>query len=149
MSQVTPRMRECARQLIACEASEREPAETKTPVAFAVCEKLRSYLAVLLGEAGFAGLLSRALALARAEVSGLRAVYFKADGSFEGLEGLEAQVEGKELAEGGVVLVAQLLRLLAAFIGEDVTLRLLRQVWPKLPIQDLKFGNAEEDEEAA
>jgi hypothetical protein len=142
-------MRECARQLIACEANERTSAETNIPPALAVCEKLRSHLAVLLGEAGFAGLLSRALALASAEVAGLRAVHLKADGAFEGWEGLEAQVARNELAEGGVVLVAQLLRLLAAFIGEDLTLRLVREVWPKLALDDLEFGNAEEDEEAA
>jgi hypothetical protein len=42
------------------------------------------------------------------------------------------------MAEGSVVLVAQLLALLVAFIGENLTLRMVREVWPKLPqINDL------------
>ena len=35
---------------------------------FLVCEKLRPHLAMLMGNAGFRALLSRALALAKAEV---------------------------------------------------------------------------------
>jgi len=38
-----------------------------------------------------------------------------------------------------VLLVAQLLGLLVAFIGENLTLRLMRDVWPKLSLEDLKF----------
>jgi circadian clock protein KaiC len=38
---------------------------------------------------------------------------------------------------GGVALLAQLLGLLVAFIGENLTLRLVREVWPKAPLNDL------------
>jgi hypothetical protein len=30
-----------------------------------------------------------------------------------------------------------------AFIGELLTLRLVRDVWPKLPLNDLDFGKGE------
>jgi len=46
--------------------------------------------------------------------------------------------------EGRVVLLAQLLGLLVAFIGEDLTLRLVREVWPKLSINDVNFGKGDE-----
>ena len=39
----------------------------------------------------------------------------------------------KDLTNGRVVLLAHLLGLLVAFIGEDLTQRLLREAWPKLP----------------
>src|SRR6185312_7598971 len=109
--------------------------EAETPTAvFSVIDKLRPQLAALMGTVGFRALASRALALANAEVPWLRAVHVKADGSFEGLAELEAQVDPEEIFEGGIVLLAQLLGLLVAFIGEDLTLRLVREVWSKLSL---------------
>ena len=58
-----------------------------------------------------------------------------AEGSLEGWDELErgAQVDPDKIAEGGVVLLAQLLGLLVAFVGESLTLRFVLDVWPKLP----------------
>jgi hypothetical protein len=99
-----------------------------------------------MGKVGFRELLSRALALANAEVPWLRAVHVKADGSFEGLDELGAQVDPDEIFEGRVVLLAQLLGLLVTFIGEDLTLRLVREVWPKLSLNNLDFGKGDKNE---
>jgi hypothetical protein len=52
-------------------------------------------------------------------------VHVKPDGSLEGLSNLR-----NEDAEAGVVLIAQLLGLLVAFIGESLMLRILLDVWP-------------------
>jgi hypothetical protein len=127
-------MRDLAERLVAYETKANKSSKTKTLAAFLVGEKLRPDLAALMGSVGFRALLSRALALANAEVPWLRAVHVKADGSFEGLAELEAQVDPEEIFEGGIVLLAQLLGLLVAFIGEDLTLRLVREVWSKLPL---------------
>lgn len=127
-------MRDLAERLVAYETKANKSSRTKTLAAFLVGEKLRPDLAALMGNVGFRALLSRALALANAEVPWLRAVHVKADGSFEGLDELEAQVDPDEIFEGGIVLLAQLLGLLVAFIGEDLTLRLVREVWSKLPL---------------
>jgi hypothetical protein len=70
----------------------------------------------------------------------------KADGSLEGLEELNAKRNPDELFEGGVVLVAQLLGLLVAFIGETLTLRFVREVWPEVPLDDLDFGKGGKNE---
>jgi len=139
MSRATPTMRDFAERLIALETRGNEASETRTPAAFHVCEKLRPHLATLMGNGGFRALLSRALALANAEVSWLRAVHVKADGSLEDLEELHEQVAPAEFFEGKVVLLAQLLGLLVAFIGENLTLRLVREIWPKAPLNDLDF----------
>jgi hypothetical protein len=138
-------MRDLAERLIAYETRENKSSETKTPAACLVGEKLRPHLAILMGNVGFRALLSRALALANAEVPWLRAVHVKADGSFEGLDELGAQVDPDEIFEGCVVLLAQLLGLLMAFIGEDLTLRLGREVWPKLSLDDLDFGKCDKN----
>ena len=140
MSRATPKMRDFAERLIAY--------ETKPPAVFLVGEKLRPHLATLMGNVGFRALLSRALALANAEVPWLGAVHVNADGSFEGLDKLGAQVDPDEIFEGCVVLLAQLLGLLVAFIGEDLTLRLVREVWPKLSLNDLDLGTGDNNEKA-
>src|SRR5680860_328028 len=146
MSRATPKMRDFAGRLIAYETRENRSSETKTPVACLVGEKLRPQLAALMGNVGFRALLSRALALANAEVSWLRAVHVNADGSFEGLDELGAQVDPDEIFEGCVVLLAQLLGLLVAFIGEILTLRLVREVWPKLSLNDFDLGTGDKNE---
>ena len=129
-------MRDFSERLIAHATRENKSSETETPAIFLVVEKLRPNLVTLLGNIGFRALLSRALVLTNSEIAWLRAVHVKADGSLEGLHELEAQLDPEEIAEGRVVLLAQLLGLLVVFIGESLTLRLVRDVWPKLSLDD-------------
>lgn len=139
-------MRDFARRLIAYETNETRSSATKIPPAFHVSEKLRPHLTTLMGNGGFRALVSRALVLATADVAWLRAVTVKADGSLTVLEELHAQLESYELIEGRVVLLAELLGLLIAFIGENLTLRLVREVWPKIPLHDLDLERGVEYE---
>jgi hypothetical protein len=132
-------MRHLSQCLIAYETRRNKSSAKKTPAAFHVGDKLRPQLATLMGNVGFHALLSRALAMANAEVAWLRAVHVKADGSLEGLDELEAQVYPEEIFEGKVVLLAQLLGVLVVLIGENLTLRIVREVWPKLSPNDLDF----------
>lgn len=112
------------------------PSDEAAPV-FRVCEKLRLALSQLTGVGGFRSLLSRALALAGAEVPWLRAVHIKANGSLEGVEALQAKLTKEEISLGEVTLVARLLGLLVTFIGPALTERLVQDIWPT--IEDLKF----------
>jgi hypothetical protein len=143
MSQSTPQMLDFAERLIACETRGNKSSGTNTPGAFPVCEKLRPHLATLMGNTGFRALLSRALARAEADVPSLRAMQVKADGSLAALDKPEVQADPEERAKGSVVLVAQLLDLLAAFIGETLMLRIVCDAWPKLSLNDLDFGNGD------
>ena len=146
MIQATPQMRDFAERLIAYETTGNKSSGAKTPAGFPVCEKLRPHLATLMGNTGFRALLSRALARARSEVPSLRAVQVKADGSLAGLDKLEVQADPVELARGSVVLVAQLLGLLVAFIGETLMLRIVCDVWPKMSLDDFGFGGGDKNE---
>ena len=74
------------------------------------------------------------------EVPCLGAVRVKADGTLEMVEEHYAQRDPDKLFEGRVVLLAQLLGLLMAFIGENSTLRVVREVWPKVPLDGFDFG---------
>jgi hypothetical protein len=141
-------MRKVATRLMAHEASGNESPETKNPATFPVLEKLGPHLATLMGNAGFRGLLVRSLALASEEVRWLRALHVRSDGSLTGLQELHGQLAPKLFLEGRIVLLAQLLGLLAAFIGEDLTLRLLARVWPELSLSDWDFGKGGKSEKA-
>jgi hypothetical protein len=140
MSRTTPHMRNFAQRLIADEARGHPPAVPLPPTDFKACEKLRPTLATLMGNAGARALLLRALALAQGEVPWLRAVQVKADGTLARGEQRDGQLALEDLVEGRVVMLAQLLGLLVAFIGENLTLHLVRDVWPKVRLDDVEFG---------
>ena len=95
--------------------------------AAAVCEALRIALTKVAGSEGFAALLRRALALAGAQVPTLQSVKIKPDGHLEGLDEVDA--------DAAVALTAHLLGLLVTFIGEPLTLRLLREAWPDAALE--------------
>jgi hypothetical protein len=133
-------MRGFAKRLLEYETLRNESSEAKTPAGFHVTDKLRAQLATLMGKVGFRALLSRALALANAEVSWLGAVNVNGDGALEGLEALHAQLDPAEFREGKVVLLAQLLGLLEAFIGPGLTSRLVGEIWPEISFDDLDSG---------
>lgn len=132
MSTAPPEIRDFARRLVALEAARDEPPVTGGSPAVRVCEKLRLPLARLAGTEGFRALLSRAVALAKSEVHSLGAVVVRADGSLEGLDGAGHDQDAGAGGEGGVAVVARLLDLLATFIGEPLTLRLVRDAWPEV-----------------
>jgi len=148
MSRASPKIRHFAKRLTVYERRRNTPSETKIPPPFQVCEKLRVHLAIFMGNTGFRELLSCALPRAQAEIPWLGAVKVKADGAFEGLEELNAKRNPDELLEGGVVLVAQLLGLLTAFIGQTLTLRFVREIWPEVPLDDLNSGKEGRNEKA-
>jgi hypothetical protein len=119
------------------ESAAAKPAGVNNSPAFRVCEKLRQPLSRLAGVAGFRSLLSRALALANDEVRWMKAIHVRADGSLEGLDEAQSQLSETEIADGEIVLIAQLIGLLATFIGEELTLRLVQESWPNAAFDDM------------
>jgi hypothetical protein len=135
-------MRSIALCLIKYETQGNDTSETDNST-FQVTDRLRPHLATLMGNGGFRALLARALALAGAEVSWLRQIQVSADGTLEGLKTAHAALKPAEFREGGVVLLAQLLGLLVAFIGPGMTSRLVGELWPQLAIDHVDFGNGD------
>ena len=138
-----PEMRDLAQRLLSYEASAdntSEPVETTT---LRVYQKLRLSLSELAGSAGFHALASRALALARSEVPSLSAVQVGTDGNLEGLSTIEPsmKVEQDRVHDGGIILISRLLGLLFIFLGEALTLSLLREAWPGAVLDDRNSGN--------
>ncbi|THD79392.1 MAG: hypothetical protein E7812_09990 [Phenylobacterium sp.] len=108
--------------------------------AFPVTDKLRPHLATLVGRGGVRALLMRALVLAAAEVAWLHAAQVGPDGDLEGLEAIGAGLDPAEFLEGRIVLLAQVLGLLVAFIGPSLTSTLVGEIWPQVPFKARDFG---------
>jgi len=130
MSTASPEIQDLARRLLAFEAAHDDSFDARLDVAVKVIEELRLRLIRLAGVDGFRSLLSRALTLAKAELPSLNLVHVRADGSLEGFDGIEGSQEAGPAGQAGIVLVAHLLELLVTFVGEPLTLRLVRDKWP-------------------
>jgi hypothetical protein len=142
MNTATPAIQNLARWLIALEAA-RDPSDELVGEAVRACEKLRVPLAKLAGVAGFRSLMTRAMALATAEVPWLASVQVQADGSLEGFDAAGLHQGAVPGGEAGVVVVAQLLGLLVTFIGEPLTLRFVRDAWPDASVAGMDAGSGE------
>lgn len=95
-------------------------------VATQVVDELRLRLVKLAGIDGFRSLLARALVMARKEAPSLCDVQVRDDGT---LQGFDVEHLHQANAEAGAILVAHLLDLLITFIGEPLTLQLVRDAW--------------------
>ena len=146
MSRASSKLRHFAKRLTVYERGASKISDTKTPPAFQVCENLRVYLVTMLGNAGFRELVACALPRAQAEIPWLGALHVGTDGALEGLEKLSEKHSQDELFEGGIVLLAQLLGLMVAFMGEELTLRFVGEVWRDVPLGDLAFGRGVKNE---
>ena len=120
MNEPSASIRELARRLLAIEAEHPDGDAS-------VVETLRVSLTRFAGQDGVRALMRRAVVVARAEVSVLDAVTVGDDGS---IEGIDETAEGAN--EAAAAVTAHLLWLLVTFIGEAMTLRLVREEWPDI-----------------
>ena len=146
-------MRDLARRLLAYEAAADKSSGPMDSPTLRVYEKLRQCLMSLAGLASFQSIAARALVLAQAEVPSLCAVQVTAEGTLEGLGDVELQSSTEKSQTGGqqagddppgnagAVLVACILDLLHTFLGEALTLSLLRNAWPDATLDDRSSGN--------
>jgi hypothetical protein len=129
-------MRELSRRLLAASRSASAPTASE---AVLVSDRLRASLTRFAGPDGFTSLLRRALALASAELPPLQCVKVTVDGRLDGWEAFAAESGPGEKSPANVAAVAitgHLLGLLVTFIGEPLTLRLVRDAWPDLALND-------------
>ena len=144
----SPKTQDLARCLLSYEAMSAKSSESMESITISVYEKLRQSLSAFAGVAAFESLAFRALTQAKSEAPSLWPVQVAKDGSLQGLGGFESQNDiDKDLAgksppgEGEIILIARLLGLLLLFIGEALTLSLLRVTWPGAALDDCNSEN--------
>lgn len=127
-------IRDWAKRLLAAETVNQSGSETQADGALRVSEKLRVPLTRFVGADGFTALLRRAVALARRDVPLLGNVKVTADGRLEGIK--ETTADAGTDIEAVAAITEHLLGLLVIFIGESLTLRLLRDAWPDASLEE-------------
>ncbi len=144
----SPVMRDLVQCLLTYEAVAGKTSEPVESATLRVYEKLRQSIMAFAGIAGFQSLASRALVLARSETPILNEAQVTSDGYLLGLDEVEPHIDiDKDRAgeypagEGGVILTAHLLGLLFIFLGEALTLSLLRDAWPGATFDDRNSEN--------
>ncbi len=85
-------------------------------------------------------MLTRALALAKVEVPWLAELKIGPRGSLSLPDTKGNEPDESAAAKGGEALVTQVLELLATFIGEALTRRLVQQIWPNTALDAPKSG---------
>lgn len=135
----SPRILELSARLVEEETNAAVTGQADHPGVSRVCDKLRPHLATLMGTVGFQALLWRALVVAGAGDERLRILKVNPQGELEGWDG-----EDSGQVASGTLLIAHLLTLLAAFIGKNLTFRIVCEAWPELTIDHLDLSKDEE-----
>jgi hypothetical protein len=130
-----PAGRELARYLLVLEVGKHpEPAALAEAVA-RVDARLRGRLAPLIGPTGYTILVARAVRLAYTDVLDLAGVTVDGgtSGGLLGIREFALASADPAVAEAGLsTILAHVFGLLITFIGEDLTIRLVRGGWPEL-----------------
>lgn len=142
MNTLSPVIQNLSGQLLAFELA-RDPNNGPLCAAIRACEHLRVSLIKLAGLAGFGSLLSRSLALARVQIPSLVAIQIRPDGSLDGHQSLQQQLDLDMNQQAGLEILTQLLGLLVTFIGEPLTFSLVKDVWPNASVSGMDAGNGE------
>ena len=134
-----------ARRILACEEDARDSPQAHA--ASRAIEKLRLHLTKFVGTAGFQTLLARSLSLAKAQVDWLGPIQVTTDGALTGLQEAAQTRDVNEARKGETALLTQLLALLITFIGEPITLRMVRDIWPHARWDDQSYDPEEKAHE--
>ncbi len=134
MAQPAPAVLDLARQLVRHETGDSPNPAAAAAAVDAACGRFKHELADVLGAGGVAALLGRALHLAKRERPLLAAASFNPESSscFTGLAAALATGSDEEAAAAATSVLAHLLGLLVALLGEEVGLQPVRKLWPHL-----------------
>lgn len=138
-----PELRKLSRRLLEHQAANLSHPQALSDTAGSVCQKLQEKLVTLIGTDGCRVLIARAWVLTRREFPDLNSIETKESCHLQGsMRGLDPD----QAMEAQVVMLANLLWLLMIFIGEDLSMHLMYELWPDLSPGELD-SSAEEAEQ--
>lgn len=143
MTQVPASLTDFARRLLLHEAGNARSGHDLADAMERGCLALHGRLAPLVSSAGFDALMGRAIRLAARDFPFLAALTtpIGVNCSFDGLRQTVEGREPKEVAEALVAVLANFIWLLVIFIGENLGLRKVREVWPEVPVTPPGFSS--------
>ena len=103
--------------------------ESISSIALATYSDLAGILVPLIGDAGVKALTSRALHLARQQFPVDTELAAAADATSDPLAAWLKRVDSSDVLEAAASMLSSLAGLLGTFIGEALTMRLLRKAW--------------------
>ena len=132
MSAAPPTAGDLARQLLLQESGGHRESVALAEALERVCQRLHQRMVGLIGRAGFAALFTRALHLAREAHPALTGVAFddQAEVCLRGTHEFAAARQPSEVSDAMGTILAQFVGLLITFIGEELSMRLIREIWP-------------------
>jgi hypothetical protein len=136
MRQATHQQRELARRLFTYEIGQSPETSNLAEIMERACEHLHERLALFIGASGFHALFTRALRITKAEFPFLQPVE-AGEHPICLLEGSREAIMGQataEVREGFAAVLANFIWLLVTFIGEDLALRWVQEVWSEVPL---------------
>jgi len=134
MNPATEKERNLAWRLLRQVAGSEQSPEGLVEATERVFDRLYRHLGAVVGPAGYAALVARALHLTTRQFAFMGNVRGEARADDFVMDGLRASVLGRDPAEARpsqVTLLANLIALLVTFVGEDLALRLIGQAWPE------------------
>ena len=137
---LTSIVRELAKHLYIYEACAVSPLEPRGVLQFRVLEKFCGTFTTITGSQGLQLLLTRALATTSSEFPWLSNARVSSDGGLRGLEDLNDLPSLPEALHGELAMIGTLVELLRSLLGDDVTMHLLRTIWP---LASLAQGSSE------
>ena len=130
MSRPSAAQIERALRLLENEGHSGSSSEERSAAAAQVYDKLNAHLSPLLGPEGVRALFARSVKLSKPEIACLAEL-----GGFDGAEKLRACLQALDpqaATEAAAVLFGAFLDLITMFIGDRLTVQLLRKAWPTI-----------------
>jgi hypothetical protein len=133
MAQTSSKLVELARRIVEEESGGSNDPSASAAAVDAACQRLTDHLVDLLGSGGVSAMLRRALHLAQREQPLLTGVAVSAepDACYSGLAELLAARTESEATAAATSVLAHLLGLLVALLGEDLGMKPVRKLWPR------------------
>ncbi len=136
MAQVPSSLADFAQRLLLHEAGKSPRPDDLAGAMEQGCRALHSRLAPLVGATGFDAIIRQAVRLATGDFPFLSAVEppitnCAVDGFRQSAEGREP----KEVGDALTAILANFIWLLVIFIGENIALRKVHEVWPDVPLK--------------
>jgi hypothetical protein len=137
MTNVPASLTDFAQRLFVQEAGGGDRTQDLADAMERACQALHTQLAPLVSGAGFNALFKRAVTLAARDFSFLAAIGPMTTPNCS-LDGLRQAVEGREpreVADALAAILANFIWLLVIFLGENLGLRKVHEVWPDVPLK--------------